>query len=269
MRMLALPMLLLLAASSAMADPGPMVLWYDEPAKAWTDALAVGNGRLGAMVFGRTDEERIQLNEDTLWAGGPYDPSHPDALKALPEVRKLVFEGKYAAAQGLAHKKMMARPMRQLPYQTVGDLKLKFPKYNVADYRRQLDIDEATATTTYTCDGVKYTREVFSSPVDQAIVVRLSADKPGKVSFTATLSTPQKATVQTEKPDLIVMKGVNGDAEGIKGALKFQCRVRVIPDSGKMEVTGDSIKIDGANAATLLVVAATSYKGPKDVGGDP
>ena len=120
--------LVLLATAVAWADPGPMVLWYDEPAKAWTDALAIGNGRLGAMVFGRTDEERIQLNEDTLWAGGPYDPSHPDALKALPEVRKLVFEGKYRDAQNLAHKTMMARPIRQLQYQTVGDLKLKFPK---------------------------------------------------------------------------------------------------------------------------------------------
>ncbi len=265
-----LPMLLvLLATTAAMADPGPMVLWYDEPAKAWTDALAVGNGRLGAMVFGRTDEERIQLNEDTLWAGGPYDPSHPDALKALPQVRKLVFEGKYGEAQGLAHKTMMARPIRQLQYQTVGDLKLKFPKCDATDYRRQLDIDEAIATTTYTCDGVKYTREVFSSPVDQAIVVRLSADKPGKVSFTAGMSTPQKATIETEKPDLIVINGVNGDSQGIKGALKFQCRTRVIPDGGKMELAGDSIKVEGANAATLLVVAATSYKNAKDVSGDP
>ncbi|MHC4175925.1 MAG: glycoside hydrolase family 95 protein [Planctomycetota bacterium] len=269
MRTITLSISLLFLASPATADPGPMVLWYDEPAKAWTDALAVGNGRLGAMVFGRTDEERIQLNEDTLWAGGPYDPSHPDALKALPEVRKLVFEGKYRDAQNLAQRTMMARPIRQLQYQTVGDLKLRFPKCNVADYRRQLNIDEAVATTTYTCDGVKYTREVFSSPVDQAIVVRLSADKPGKVSFTAAMSTPQKAAIETEEPDLIVMKGVNGDSQGIKGALKFQCRVRVIPDGGRMELSGDSIRVEGANAATLLVVAATSYKGPKDVSGDP
>ena len=110
MRMITLPILLLLLASPVTADPGPLVLWYDEPAKAWTDALAVGNGRLGTMVIGRTDEERIQLNEDTLWAGGPYDPSRPDALKALLEVRKLVFEGKYGEVQGFARKTMTARP---------------------------------------------------------------------------------------------------------------------------------------------------------------
>jgi len=260
---------LLLLATPAVADPGPMVLWYDEPAKAWTEALAVGNGRLGAMVFGRTDEERIQINEDTLWGGGPYDPSHPDALKALPEVRKLVFEGKYRDAQNLAQQHMMARPIRQLPYQTVGDLRLILPKGDVSDYRRQLDIDQAVATTTYTLDGVKYTREVFSSPIDQAIVVRLSANEPGKVSFTAAMATPQQATVATEAPDRLVMQGVNGDAEGIKGALKFQCRVRVILDGGKMELADDTIKVDGADAATLLVVAATSHKGPKDVSGDP
>jgi len=263
----ALPVLLL--ATAAAADPGPMVLWYDKPAKAWTDALAVGNGRLGAMVFGRTDEERIQLNEDTLWAGGPYDPSRPDALKALPEVRKLVFEGKYRDAQNLAQRTMMARPIRQLPYQTVGDLRLAFPHRDVADYRRQLNLDEAVATTTYTCDGVKHTREVFASPVDQAIVVRLSADQPGKVSFTAGLSTPQKAAITTEAPDRIVMRGVNGDAEGIKGALKFQCRVRVVPDGGRMKRSEKSIEVEGANSAVLLIVAATSYRSFQDVGGDP
>ncbi|HYW80348.1 MAG TPA: glycoside hydrolase family 95 protein, partial [Thermoguttaceae bacterium] len=269
MRTITLLILLLLPVSAAMADSGPMVLWYDQPAGAWTEALAVGNGRLGAMVFGRTDEERIQLNEDTLWAGGPYDPSRPDALPALPEVRKLVFEEKYREAQDLAQQHMMAQPIRQLPYQTVGDLKLTFPKRDVTDYRRQLDIDQAVATTTYTADGVKYTREVFSSPIDQAIVVRLSADKPGKVSLTAAMATPQKATTATEAPDLLVMRGVNGDAEGITGALKFQCRVRVVPDGGTMELSDDAIRVDGADAATLLVVAATSYQGPKDVSGDP
>jgi len=261
---------IVLATAAAYADPGPMVLWYDKPAGKWVEALAVGNGRLGAMVFGRTDEERIQLNEDTLWGGGPYDPSHPDALKALPEVRKLVFEGNYRGAQDLAHRTMMARPIRQMPYQTVGDLKLKFPGAGeVTGYRRQLDLDQAVATTQYTACGVKYTREVFASPVDQVIVVRLTAERPGKVAFTASMSTPQKATVETEKPDLLVMKGVNGDANGVKGALKYQCRVRVVAEGGKTELGKDSITVSDADSATLLVVAATSYKNAKDVSGDP
>ena len=172
----------LLAASAAGAtgEGNPMRLWYSRPAKPWVEALPVGNGRLGAMVFGRTDAERIQLNEDTLWGGGPYDPSSADALKALPEVRRLVFEGKYREAQNVAHRRMMARPIRQMPYQTVGDLSLKFPGHEKpSDYSRELSLDEAVAKVSYQVDGVKHTREVFSSPVDQVIVVRLSADAPG------------------------------------------------------------------------------------------
>lgn len=165
------------AVSTAMAG-GKLELWYKAPAKEWTEALPIGNGRLAAMVFGGTTEEGLQINEDTLWGGGPYDPSHPGALAALPEVRKLVFAGDYQAAQGLAGK-MMARPIRQMPYQTVGDLKLQFPGHDeVTDYRRSLDLDTAVVRTTYTCDGVTYTREAFVSPVDQVAVIRIACDQP-------------------------------------------------------------------------------------------
>ncbi len=248
----------------------PMELWYDKPAAKWVEALPLGNGRLGAMVFGRTGNERIQLNEDTLWGGGPYDPSNPEALKALPEVRRLVFEGKYREAQDLAHRKMMARPIRQMPYQTVGDLNLKFPGHEKArDYRRRLDLDEAVAAFTYSVAGVKYAREVFASPVDQVIVVRLTADRPGSVSFAAGMSTPQKATVTTEAPDTLVMKGTGGAFQGIAGALRYQARVRVLADGGKTAAEKDTIAVTGADSATLLIAAATSYKSAKDTSGDP
>lgn len=245
-------------------------LWYDKPAGQWVEALPVGNGRLGAMVFGGVENERLQLNEGTLWAGGPYDPSSPEALKALPEARRLIFEGKYREAHGLIGAKMMARPLKQMPYEPVGDLKLSFPKTGeVTDYRRELDLDMAIARTTYTVAGVKYVREVFASTVDQVIVVHLAADKPGRIDFTAAMATPQKATVAAEMSDTLVMRGVNAEANGIPGALRFQARVRVLTKGGKLTAGKDNVSVSGADSATLMIAAATSYKNCKDVSGDP
>ena len=259
----------LAVAGSAMAEDN-MELWYTRPAKEWTEAQPIGNGRLAAMVFGGTSEERIQLNEDTLWAAGPYDPSRPEALRALPEVRRLVFEGKYQEAQSLAGK-MMAHPIRQMAYQTMGDLKLQFPGHDtVSDYRRSLNIDTAIARTTYKCNGVTYTREAFSSPVDQAIIIRITADKPGAVTFTASMSSPHdKVSVKSEGNDLLVMKGHNRDAGRIKAALTFQCRLKIVANGGTVVSDSGSTTVTNANSATLLIVAATNYKSWKDVSGDP
>ena len=245
-------------------------LWYRRPAKEWVEALAVGNGRLGAMVFGGIAHERLQLNEDTLWAGGPYDPTNPVALSALPEARRLIFEGKYADAHKLVGEKMMARPLKQMPYQTVGDLMLTFPDIKeVSDYRRDLNLDTAIASVGYTANGVRFTREVFASPVDQVVIMRLTADKPGQVSFAAGMKTPQQATVRVEAPATLVMSGTNGEAQGIAGALKFQARVRVVAEGGKTSGKGETVSVSGADSATLLISAATSYKSYKDVSGDP
>jgi len=258
------------ACGGQAASAQDLKLWYDKPAGQWVEALPVGNGRLGAMVFGGVDQERLQLNECTLWAGGPYDPSSPEALKALPEARRLIFEGKYGEAHGLIGAKMMAHPLKQMPYETVGDLKLSFPRIgDVTGYRRELDIDTAITHTTYSVAGVKFVREVFSSPVDQVIVVHLTADKQGRIDFTAAMSTPQKATVEAESPGTLVMRGVNAEANGIPGALKFQARVRILTQGGKMTAGKDSVSVSGADSATLLIVAATSYKSYKDVSGDP
>ena len=258
--------------ASGRAEPQTqdLKLWYDKPAGQWVEALPVGNGRLGAMVFGGVDQERLQLNEGTLWAGGPYDPSSPEALKALPEARRLIFEGKYGEAHGLIGGKMMAHPLQQMPYEPVGDLKLTFPRNgDVAEYRRELDLDAAIARVTYTVGGVRFVREVFSSPVDQVIVVHLAADKPGQLNFTAAMATPQKATVEAQSPDTLVMGGVNAEAKGIPGALKFQACVRVLTQGGRTTVGKDNVSVSGADSATLLIAAATSYKNYKDVSGDP
>ncbi|MDY0357224.1 MAG: glycoside hydrolase N-terminal domain-containing protein [Sedimentisphaerales bacterium] len=257
-------------AGQVSAPKEPLSLWYRQPAVEWVEALAVGNGRLGAMVFGGIDRERIQLNEDTLWAGGPYDPTRPEALEALPEARRLIFAGKYREAEALIGKQMMSRPLAQMPYQVVGDLLLSFPSVEkVTDYCRDLNLDEAVASVTYTVDDVTFKREVFSSPVDQVIVVRITASKPGRVSFTAQMKTPQRATIETESSDTLVMRGVNGASQGIDGALKFQSRVRILTSGGAVRSEEDRLTVTNADSATLLVAAATSYKSFKDVSGDP
>ena len=256
--------------NGAQVEDGRLSLWYRAPAKKWTEALPVGNGRLGAMVFGGSEREQFQLNEDTLWAGGPYIPDNTNALAALPEVRRLVFEGKYDEAARLIDRSVMARPLGQMPYQTVGDLFLDFPApASLADYRRDLNLDTAIASVSYTINGIAFRREVFASPVDQVIVVRLTADKPGQVTFVAGMKTPQRATLATEGADALVMRGVNGSANGIKAALKFEARVRVLAQGGKTTAGTNTISVSGADSATLLIAAATSYKSFQDVSGDP
>jgi alpha-L-fucosidase 2 len=255
---------------SLVASGGQFCLWYRKAATQWTEALPIGNGRLGAMVFGGAAQERLQLNEDTLYAGGPYDPANPEALTALPEVRRLIFAGDYAAAQALASEKMMAHPLREMPYEPVGDLLLTFGDANSpVNYRRELDLDAAIVRVSYSSGGVTFTREVFSSAADQVIVMKLSADKPGHISFTANMKTPQAASVQSAGGDVLLLSGVNGEARGIAGALKFQARVHVRAEGGATTAGPESISVRGADFAVILIAAATSYKNYHDVGGNP
>ncbi|HKQ72220.1 MAG TPA: glycoside hydrolase family 95 protein [Blastocatellia bacterium] len=248
----------------------PLSLWYRRPARRWVEALPVGNGRLSAMIFGGIANERLQLNEDTLYGGGPYDPNNPESLAALPEVRRLVFEGRYSDAHKLISEKMMARPLRQMPYQTAGDFLLTFPEAkSIGNYRRELNIDTAVARVSYTVGGVRFSREIFSSPVDQVIAIRLTANKPGQINFTAGMRTPQNASVRAEGKDTLALRGVNGAARGIAGALKFQVRARVAPKGGAIEAANGAIKVSGADEAVLLIAAATSYRRYDDVSGDP
>jgi len=243
----------------------------------WVRALPVGNGRLGAMVFGGIVHERLQLNEDTLWAGRPYDPVNPDAKSALPEVRRLLAERKYPEAAKLVEAKVMSKPLAQMPYQTIGDLALTFPEVDaVEDYRRDLDLATATAHVSYTSGGVVFSREVFASAPAQVIVVRLTASRPGQITFTARLQTPQRATIEATADGDLVLRGVNGDGAGttadgrrMTGALRFEARVRVRPTGGARDATGDALVIRGADAVTLLVAAATSYRTYEDVSADP
>jgi alpha-L-fucosidase 2 len=248
----------------------PLSLWYRQPAAKWVEALAIGNGRIGAMVFGGINRERLQLNEDTLWAGGPYDPVNPNARQTLPDVRRLVFEGKYSQAAKLISAKVMSKPLGQMPYETAGDLILTFPaSTSVENYRRDLNLDTAVASVEYTDLGVRFSRQVFASPVHQVIVIRLTADKKNAVTFAAGLQSPQKAGMETESGNTLILRGVNGDSQGIHGALKFQVRVRVLADGGTITANSNSVAVLNADSATILIAAATSYRNFHDVSGDP
>jgi alpha-L-fucosidase 2 len=245
------------------------LLWYRQAAEQWTEALPIGNGRLGAMIFGGVARERLQLNEDTLFAGGPYDPSSPDALDALPQVRKLIADGRYREAQDLANQRMMARPLRMPSYQTVGDLMITCGASSYAsDYRRDLDLDSAIASVRYRQGDVTFTREMFASPVDEVIVVRLSADRPGAVSLRAGWETPMPGAVRVDG-DALVLAGSNTSQEDLPAALHYEARVRVLADGGSPHPGDGEWIVDGANSVVLLIAVATSYRHYDDVGGDP
>ena len=266
------------AAGEAHAGDGPAAdawdtlrLWYPRPATQWVEALPLGNGRLGAMVWGGGKHERIQLNEDTLYAGGPYDPTPPGALAALPEVRRLLFAGRFAEAEALANAEMMGRPIKQMPYQPLGDLVLDF--FEIAEtngYRRELDLDTALASSTFEARGLQHRREVLVSPVDQCLAVRLSGDKPGRISLRIGLASDQPtAQVEPDGDAGLLMRGRNEAAFGIDARLRFAARLRVLPQGGTLRRQGGRIEVRDADEVLLMLTAATSFRRYDDVSGDP
>ena len=179
-----------------MTNTDNLVLWYQKPAEAWTDALPLGNGRLGAMVFGGVERERIQLNEETLWDGGPRDTNNPKALAALPKVQQLLFEDKNEEATKLAGETMLGVPERIKSYQSLGDLFLEFSHEGATHYRRELDLNTGIAKTVYRCGDVTFTREVFATAVDNLIVIRIKADATEHIAFDITMTREQDASVE-------------------------------------------------------------------------
>ena len=248
----------LVDAADDLQTPGPLALWYRQPATKWLEALPVGNGRLGAMVFGGTAQERIQLNEDSLWSGGPSpDSDRPEAPKYREEVRRLCFEGKYVEADRLTARELTAKPKDFGSYTTLGDLRLTFSGMeNVGDYRRDLDLDTAIAGVRYRSGDAFFTREIFADAPDQVLVVRLAADKPGRLSFNAKLETPQNAKAVPMGADTLLLRG-----QVKSGAMKFEARLRALHDGGTVAATTGGLTIEAADAVTLLLVAATDYRG--------
>ncbi len=243
-----------------------LCLWYTHPAEKWTDALPVGNGIMGAMVFGGITDERIQFNEDTLWKGFPHDYDRAGAHDHLAEIRQLLFDGKTKEAIEITRSNFLSNPVRQKAYQPFGDLRLHFTAQgNATDYRRELDLDSATATTTYRLGGVRFQRDVFASYPDRAIIVRIVADQPRNVSFTLTMNSPQTNSqtggIDRDTLALIGQVETNG--------LRFESRVRVVCDGGSVTTNGNTLVVENANSATLFLVAATSFKNYQDISADP
>jgi len=235
-------------------------LWYSHPAEKWVEALPVGNGRLGAMIFGNPTEERIQLNENTVWAGSPYNNANPKALKALPVIRKLIFEGDYEKTQDMANKEIISQTAQGMPYQTVGSLYLNFPgSENYTNYYRDLNLEEATATVKYSVDDVEFKRVVFASFPDQVIIVRLTADKPGKINFTASMNSPEKVVVLIPNKNEIELDGITTDHEGIKGKVKFSSLVKIVNSGGSITSNDTSLSVAGADTATIYISIATNF----------
>jgi len=254
-------------ASTAVSRPANVrwLLWYRRPASYWVEALPVGNGRLGAMVFGGTDHERLQLNEDTWWAGGPYDPSHPDARAALPEVRALLREGRYRDAQGLANARLMARPLQQMSYQTLGSLTLRAAVPGpVERYRRWLDLDRAVAVTEWQAGDALVQRRVYASARDHVLVVDYETD-----GEPADLVIAFSAGSGRVDGDELWHEGTNRAQHGNPGRLRCAAAVKVLADGAQVRRAAGGMSVTGARSLTLLVAARTSYRDWQHVDGDP
>ena len=243
------------------------LLWYDKPATHWLQALPIGNSHLGAMIYGDVKTEEIQLNEETFWSGSPYYNNSPESKAHLQEVRQLIFEGKEKEAHALIDQYFIKGPhgMRFLP---VGSVKLAFHrKDNTSNYRRQLNLGTALATTQYTLDGVTYRRTCFASQADNAIIVRIEASEKGALSFNVSFDSPLETSRSVNSHQLAaIVKGV--EQEGVPAGLQAECRLEVLSD-GEIVDGEESIAVVSATTVTLYITAATNFVNYHDVSGEP
>ena len=268
---------MLLSARASAAEKG-FNLSYDKPAVKWTEALPMGNGRIGAMVFGGTEDERLQINESTLWGGTPHDYSNPDAYAHLDEIRKLIFAGKVDEAEKLSEN-LMGKPKLLMPYQPFCDVRLHFPGHGRATgYHRELHLNNAIAETSYEIGSTNFRSEVFVSFPDQVMVVRITASQPGQLTFSVAMDSPQDGTkVETTADDTLQLTGRiqprqnppfswvgSWDQPGIR----FAALLRVLPEGGSVRSAEGKLEISAANSVTILFSNATSFKNYHDISGD-
>jgi len=259
-------------------DPATL-LWYQAPADQWENALPVGNGRLGAMVYGGVEEERIQLNEDTYWSGGPYSTVVEGGYEYLPEIQKLLFDGEPIKAHKLFSRHLMGYPIEQMKYQSMGVLHLFFEKdRQFSDYKRWLDLSTGISGSSYVIYGVTYTREVLSSHVDQVIAIRLTASEPGMISFKAEMRGSRNVDhsnygtdyfwMDGEGGNELVLRGRSADYLGIESKLLYEGRARFENEGGHISMDDSWIKVENADAVTIYYVAATNFVNYKDISAD-
>ncbi len=245
------------------------ILWYDKPARLWTEALPLGNGRLGAMVYGNPTIEQIQLNEETIWAGRPNNNPNPNALEFIPIIREMVFAGKYVEAQNLATQKVMSNTNHGMPYQPYGDLRITFAGHNdYTNYYRQLDIDSAVAYVSYKVGGVNYKREYISSFADDVITIKLTADKAKSISFNAQLTSPHQDLKILTGDDYISLSSTSTTHEKLGGRVNFQGRTSVKTKGGTTNYTDGVISVENADEVIIYLSIATNFVNYKDLTGD-
>jgi len=243
-------------------------LWYSSPASSWNEALPIGNGRLGAMIFGIPDQEHLQLNEETVWAGGPYNNVNPASAKYIKQVRELIFLGKYARAQKLADEKIISF-QNGMPYQTLGDLYLSCPDHQeYSDYHRELDISNAVAKVSYIVKGIKFSREIFSSFTDQVIIVKISSNKPGKINTLLTFNSLQKHELNITDNRLVIL-GITTEHESIPGQVRFTTIVKPVIKNGYIEKSDSSLQIKDADELLLYISTGTNFINYSDISGNP
>jgi alpha-L-fucosidase 2 len=272
--------------SAAEGPGGRYVLWYKQPAANWYEALPVGNGLIGAMVFGDPHTEHVQFNEGTLWSGGPYQPSQPGGPEAVEQARKLVFQNTPASigqANSILLQKVFGRPIQECSYLPFGDIAISFPKFDgvpITNYCRSLNLETATATTTFQAGGVTYTREVLASYPDHVLAIRLSADEPNMITCTAKFATPLPDARQAADGKILTLTAHNIDYTPqerglpvqdakVKGALTAHARIETQHEGGIIQVSDDGISVQEADAVTFVMSAATNYVNFRDVSGDP
>ncbi|HEY5232864.1 MAG TPA: glycoside hydrolase N-terminal domain-containing protein, partial [Verrucomicrobiae bacterium] len=256
-------------------------IWYRQPAQQWLEAMPLGNGMIGAMVFGGVPEERIALNESSFWSGRPHDYDDTNAFQFFPQIRDLVFAGKFQEAEKMVNDHFYGKPKAQEAYQPIGDLLLDFGTTNFTDYRRELDMETGVAKVSYRSGDAVITREMFVSWPDRVLVVRISADKPGRVSFGAQFRGPYLETSVAER-DRLIMDGTwngpfPGPATGMAGliahttgkGLRYETALVARLEGGRSEAVGSTLNITNADAVTLVMALATSFVNYQDISVDP
>lgn len=258
-------LLLLSQLVNAQDKKGDYKIWYKQPATTWNEALPLGNGRLAAMVFGKPAVEQLQLNEETIWTGKPHNnvvDEHSDVIKQL---RKLLFEGKYAEAQALSGAKIVA-PQNGMSYQPAGDLWVQFPGHERAtNYYRDLNISNATTTVSYEVDGVKFTRTAITSLTDNIIALHFKASKPNALNFSVALNSVQKDKQISIENGVLALKAKPGTAEGLAPAIQFEALAKVNAKGGKIAYTDTAVNVSNATEATIYIAIASNFKKYNDV----
>lgn len=268
MKKISLVSIVITIFGTSLAFGNSNTLWYDTPASEWTEALPLGNSRIGAMIFSGPAQERIQLNEETMWGGGPHTNHSPKAMSELENVRKLIFEGKNQEAQDLIGKTFLTG-QNGMPFQTLGTLELNFPGHeDYSGFRRELSLDSALLKSVYKANDIEYTREALTSFEDDILVMKLTASSPGALNFSAKFESPMKNHSVSVKGKRLILNVEGDDHEGVKGVVKATSIVEIVPVGGKVITSKDSLIVSGASEALVFVSSATNFENYKSVSGD-